>query len=425
MPTRTTSEKASKWSWLRLSCILVAGLLAALAWYFYYSHSSTQGRFIYLKDLPGITPETLMGQGTLFSIAEPLYFDPETKLAQVSVQILSTEGFESETHLRFGCDAQSLHSFVKEVKMVNEGASLGTEALKGAQDGVTGLVEGVWEMARHPLDTAFALKDGSIHLSQYLSNTPAAQIKKDVSELAEAFLENRMFEAASSHDVDYFDLKTSEGLILIKKEAFTKLGGQASVEILTMLIPVAQVKVGGKATQMAKVVVKAAKVGGAFLPSTSGTWGGRNLATLIRAAQYFPNMGEKMESTYRRLNRALPPSPWKRTLQLGKASHSDYRLSFFTSHPQLKGQVVVHHALEQQTLTRYPGIFSSEEIHSLENLRGIPLNLDSTLHKSILRKEWDSFYRSTPATQVTRQSLLDKATEMDRKFGHLFVPTLP
>jgi len=132
-----------------------------------------------------------------------------------------------------------------------------------------------------------------------------------------------------------------------------------------------------------------------------------------------------MAATLLRLKHAYTPARFTPPVaKLGKAGSLDYKATFFAKSPQLEGKVVVHHAIEQQTLTRYPGLLSEAEIHSLENLRGIPKSLDSTLHKSYIAKEWNKFYRLNPAGAVTKQKLLDKATEIDRKFGHLFQPSL-
>lgn len=86
--------------------------------------------------------------------------------------------------------------------------------------------------------------------------------------------------------------------------------------------------------------------------------------------------------------------------------------------------MVVHHGVEQQVLTKYPGVLTEAEIHSLENLRGIPKAINSELHLSKIRKEWNSFYRQFDSTGTvpTRQQLLDKATEIDNMFGTRFTP---
>ena len=61
----------------------------------------------------------------------------------------------------------------------------------------------------------------------------------------------------------------------------------------------------------------------------------------------------------------------------------------------------MHHAVEQQTLKRYPDLVKIEEIHSLENLRGIPKEINSEVHLSFIRKEWNKFYKQTAS--LTKQ----------------------
>jgi hypothetical protein len=82
--------------------------------------------------------------------------------------------------------------------------------------------------------------------------------------------------------------------------------------------------------------------------------------------------------------------------------------------------VIVHHAVEQQALTRYPGTVSAAEIHSLENLRGISKETNVELHLSQIRREWNQFYRQHP--NATKEQLLRKATEIDKKYGNQFIP---
>mgnify|MGYP000005381880 CR=1 FL=1 len=97
---------------------------------------------------------------------------------------------------------------------------------------------------------------------------------------------------------------------------------------------------------------------------------------------------------------------------------------FFNENPELEGKVVVHHSVEQQVLTKpqTKGLFTYEEMHALENLRGIPKEINSDIHLSKIRKEWNRFYKEVP--NPTKQQLLDKAAEIDSKFGHLFNPPL-
>jgi hypothetical protein len=102
------------------------------------------------------------------------------------------------------------------------------------------------------------------------------------------------------------------------------------------------------------------------------------------------------------------------------ATSNAYRATFFAANPELEGSVVVHHAVEQQVLNRYPGVVSEAEMHSLENLRGIPNELNSDLHLSQIRREWNQFYRKTP--NPTQEMLLQKATQIDSRFGNQFAP---
>ena len=141
-------------------------------------------------------------------------------------------------------------------------------------------------------------------------------------------------------------------------------------------------------------------------------------AAASRAAGETTQAGRAADGT------ASTPAPATRQpASFGSAADSDYRGTFFGAHPQLQGQVVVHHAVEQQVLRRYPDLVSESQMHSLENLRGIPNELNNTVHLSAIRKEWNRFYKANP--NPTQQDLLDKATEIDGAFGSQFNPPLP
>jgi hypothetical protein len=106
----------------------------------------------------------------------------------------------------------------------------------------------------------------------------------------------------------------------------------------------------------------------------------------------------------------------------GKAASKNYRKTFLDANPDLVGDVVVHHAAERQVLTRYLGLVAEDEMHSFQNLRGIPKGIDNLLHKTVFRFEWNKFYRSHP--QPTRQQVLDYVAYIDKKYGHLFSPPI-
>jgi hypothetical protein len=116
----------------------------------------------------------------------------------------------------------------------------------------------------------------------------------------------------------------------------------------------------------------------------------------------------------------ITPTAANSGARFGTATSNNYRATFFEANPALEGEVIVHHGVEQQALTRFPGTVTEAEIHSLENLRGIPKSINSDVHLSRIRKSWNEFYRTNPAP--TPQQLLDHATTIDALFGHLFNP---
>ncbi|HEX7658858.1 MAG TPA: hypothetical protein VF444_05205 [Pseudonocardiaceae bacterium] len=81
----------------------------------------------------------------------------------------------------------------------------------------------------------------------------------------------------------------------------------------------------------------------------------------------------------------------------------------------------MHHAVEQQVLNRYPGLVRPEELHSFENLRGIPTGaINNRVHLKLIRAEWKKFYQSHQ--HPSKQDLLDFATHIDDKYGRTFKP---
>lgn len=107
---------------------------------------------------------------------------------------------------------------------------------------------------------------------------------------------------------------------------------------------------------------------------------------------------------------------------LGVTSRLTYRKTFFKAFPHLEGKVVVHHAIEQNVLKNYPGLIDELEMHSLQNLRGIPKELNNSLHLNEIQKIWKRFYKNHPTP--TREDLIKQAAQIDDLFGHLFNPPI-
>lgn len=296
------------------------------------------------------------------------------------------------------------------------------------KDGIESLVTGLLDLLRHPIDSLSGLGSAAKDLARYVKDTPFDQVRKDAKDLADAFYVNRACEVADEYSTDYFELKTDRGKDVVHRVTNSRLGGQAGFEIATFFAPALKLKYGGqaaKAGKAAKAVTKAAEA--ASLAEKMAETGimSTEAAKFARAWSLFPRRAEKMAATLQRLKHTAKPAQFTPPVaKLGHAASLDYKATFFAKYPQYKGRVVVHHAVEQQALKRYPGLLSEAEIHSLQNLRGIPKSLGSTLHKSYIAKEWNEFYRLNPAGTIAKQKLLDKATQIDRKFGHLFQPKL-
>ncbi|WP_084566675.1 RHS repeat-associated core domain-containing protein [Chryseobacterium piscicola] len=111
-----------------------------------------------------------------------------------------------------------------------------------------------------------------------------------------------------------------------------------------------------------------------------------------------------------------------KSAELGYSKTLNYKSTFFNAFPELEGEVIVHHAIEQQVLKRYPAVILPQEMHSLENLRGIPKSINNDVHLSQIRKIWNKFYKKYP--NPSKQQLLDQATIIDQKFGSQFSPPL-
>ena len=212
-----------------------------------------------------------------------------------------------------------------------------------------------------------------------------------------------------------FDLvegKTRHGDIVDPAETIGGLGG----DVVLVYVPV-RVATGLRAARLPMrtasaegIAVRAERVlGEAHAPVTGSQWYQRFVA----------EYGTENVS-WSGLPDAGAASP--RGATFGRAESFDYRATFFSAHPELLGRVVVHHAVEQQVLTRYPGVVAEAELHSLENLRGIPKDVNAQAHLSQIRREWNQFYRQTP--NPSQQQLLQKAAEIDFEYGARFLPPI-
>ena len=83
---------------------------------------------------------------------------------------------------------------------------------------------------------------------------------------------------------------------------------------------------------------------------------------------------------------------------------------------------IVHHGIEQQTLEKYPGLFSTDEIDGLENLRGVPSGINGPVHLGYIRQLWNEFYSLNPCGSATREDFLQQRGLIDEILGPWFTP---
>ncbi|HEY1169806.1 MAG TPA: hypothetical protein VGH19_00425 [Verrucomicrobiae bacterium] len=399
--------------WMKLGLVLlVLGLAVWAAWYFRGGSVKVEPEvYISLAELPGVSADALAAQGKLFRVAEPFLYNRETGMAVFVVEILSTKNFgdegNGERFLRFGGDAESLQGFANEVRMVNAGPARLKAAAQGVSEGAESLVGGLWQVLRHPIDTATKLGDAAVDLAIYVKDTPLVEMEQDVADLAGAYYDDKARQVGESHGVNYFELKTARGRAVVESEANHRLGGEAALEMATLLVPFSKLKHAGKAADLGEVAKRAS--------------GGR----LSHAQGLFPQVAARVTVAANRARVAMRPQGFKPPrATLGQSTTTDYKKTFFAAHPELAKRVEVHHAVPREAWEDYPNLISKAELHSLENLRGIPAHISPKLHQSQIHSEWNAFMKVNPPGVMTRKMLLDKASEIDFKYGYQFFPAM-
>ncbi len=177
-----------------------------------------------------------------------------------------------------------------------------------------------------------------------------------------------------------------------------------------------------------------------FLPAGAGAATGTVMRPALREAAWAlrHHPGELLDSIAARIrwqlrhadedigavvvqSKRLPGDP----ASVGWATTQQYRTTFERAYPELPMQdLVIHHAVEQQVMRRYPGLFDRYELHSIENLRGIPTHLNRDIHLVRIRELWDDFYDAfaDAGRPPTKAEVLEYTTKIDDLLGHHFIP---
>lgn len=125
--------------------------------------------------------------------------------------------------------------------------------------------------------------------------------------------------------------------------------------------------------------------------------------------------------------------------KVNPSSSQYYNTLYAVEHPtidmsQWKG-ANIHHSIEQQVLTRYPGVFSDDEVLRIgKNLRGIPKVYNSEIHLSEIRQAWNDTYDKINSyllehkhlpmdkqKEYIRNEILKTQAQIDKDYGEFFI----
>jgi hypothetical protein len=126
-----------------------------------------------------------------------------------------------------------------------------------------------------------------------------------------------------------------------------------------------------------------------------------------------PGTAEGLERAYDPTSRSRKKGPTreqqlegigsKKEVQIARDEFNKVRAVYAAKLGVKKGEDI-HHAIELVVLEDYPGVFTSKELNSFQNMRGIPAELEGRkqLHNSKIRELWDKAYRQLDEDIIKR-----------------------
>lgn len=215
-----------------------AALVAGLAWVSLRSREETPEesvQFVSLKNIEGISEDVIQAQGKIVNIAEPVQY-----LATSGVYLFEVRARGAD-YIFAGDSAKILH-FVNEIKFL-ESQFIGwedksKEVLKGATQAVESMVEGLWNTVRRPIDTLRGLGGAVAGLYDYAKKYAQGSVNpaEDFVNFAEAYFADKCVDVANEHNLNFQELETSQAKSVFVNLAKCKIGGQVSVEALTLFM---------------------------------------------------------------------------------------------------------------------------------------------------------------------------------------------
>jgi hypothetical protein len=285
-------------TWVRSSLIVV--LLIASYW---LAGSVLPGRFtdqserLALTALPGISEHAIAQRGTTFKITEPVAYYRSANIALFEVEIL-VSGI-AEPNLAFMGDAERFNAFVSELDFVerNQGSVHFKQVGAGIWDGGKSLVEGLWNLVRHPIDSAKNLGSAASELTKYSVKVAhgEADALADARDLVDAVYLNEATAIAAEGGFSYQEAVTDEARNITEKMTTWRLSTRAAAEVALLLIPLDKARQAGNAAKLGE----AAK-GAAYLKQTSEVANAsRGYKTLLSAGAAFSEGGRILRSLQR------------------------------------------------------------------------------------------------------------------------------
>lgn len=243
--------------------LLAIAIVVGTTWMHHGRSFVDRSENITLNDLPGISPDALAKRDVTYRIIEPISFYRGENVALFDVEILVPN--VSEQRLTFTGDAERFNGFVAELEFLKLNAGrfrIGAGAT-GAKEGVTSLLTGVWEILKHPIDTAQGVKDGASALAAYAAKAAEGESHPtdDIKGFAEAYYLNTVTEIASDAHFSYQEAATEDARATARAVANWKLSGRALSEAALLLVPFTEIKLAKTTAETAKGMSLAAKAG--------------------------------------------------------------------------------------------------------------------------------------------------------------------
>ncbi len=145
---------------------------------------------------------------------------------------------------------------------------------------------------------------------------------------------------------------------------------------------------------------------------------------------------EEVESTTRPTHRPRPQRPATTGLAEAARKKFDNLRGDYARKLGVPSGGQVHHAIELQTLDRYPNVFKEAELNAFDNMRGLATELENRqqLHNAKIREIWDRHYRRIDAeiaqrelqpgtsayNDFVRRNILEASGEIDHVLGQFF-----